>query len=105
MKKLFENDTDLKANEEKYKSIMKKNRELRIEIKSILCENTDENIKKIDELKKNVGFSSKSENFDLNTTFSSNKKSNPTKRELIKFRDYLLEENQKLLYTMTRKLL
>ena len=108
MKKLFETDTELKEEGDKYKVFVQKNRDLRIEIKSILCEDR-ENTKRIDELKKSMnifGISTKlSKTVEMELERNKPKCNNQTKRELIKFRDYLLEENEKLLYIMNKKLI
>ena len=110
MKKLFVNNIDLKEgkNAEKYKSFVQKNRDLRVEIKSLLCDER-ENTKRIDELKKSMsiyGISAKlSQTLEQELEKTKPRSNNQTKRELIKFRDYLLEENDKLLFVMNKKLI
>ena len=106
MKKLFETNVDVKANEEKCKGFIQKNRDLRVEIKSILCDHTDDCTRKIDALRKSFGMGSKTvQNLEQESSGKKARLGNPTKRELIRFRDYLLGENDKLLFTMTRKLI
>jgi len=117
MKKLLEqnitiiNETEL----EKYSEFLKKNRNLRIEIKSILTEQK-ENERKIDEMKKNMNIFGihhrMSQTYETETvqerrgSMPGNLTTNSTtKRELIKFRDSLLEENDGLLFSLKRKLM
>ncbi len=101
----IKNETEV----EKYSEFLKKNRNLRIEIKSLLSEQK-ECQKKIEELKRSInvfGIHPRlSQTCEMDPFFERKSSvANPTKRELIKFRDYLLDENDKLLFQLKRKLL
>lgn len=113
MKKISDKSVDIKNNKEveKYSAFLKKNRSLRIEIKSLLCEQK-ESEKKIEEMKKMInvyGLSGRLsltlENEQIREKHKLGNTRNTTKRELIIFRDYLLEENEKLLFILKRKLI
>ncbi len=107
MKKLFDTHVELRdsQNAEKYRAFVQRNRELRVDIKCILCEDR-ENDRRIDELKRSMNtFGTGVESDPPKGKAASRAGSNQTKRELIKFRDYLLSENDKLLFEMNKMLI
>ena len=96
---------------EKYSELLKKNRCLRIEIKSLLCEQK-ESQKKIAELKRSINVfglqppgSQTLETYPVLLSYKTPTSACSTKRELIKLRDYLLDENEGLLFRVKRKLI
>ena len=112
MRKILNSNISIKNDVEieKYSTFLQKNRNLRIDIKSLLSEQK-ESQKRIEELKKSINI------FGINTRLSQTSEigkvierqrastcANPTKRELIKFRDYLLEQNEKYLFQLKLKL-
>jgi len=113
MKKILEANISIKneSEVEKYSALLKKNRNLRIEIKSLLSEQK-ESQKKIEEMKKSInifGITSRlSQTCEMEQIVERQKiagTTNPSKRELIKFRDNLLDENDKLLFQLKRRLI
>lgn len=103
MKKLLEHNATAR-NElefERYNQFLKKNRSLRIDIKCLLGEK-NENQKKIERMKESMNV------FGVggrgNNSIQLNDKAGTTKRELIKFRDKLMQENDILLLRLKRRL-
>ena len=102
LKKLIENNIVAKTEDEleRFNELFKKNRCLRIDIKCQLCE-TNENQMKIEKMKQSMNV------FGIHPRTNKNsciEKTSKTKRELIKFRDYLMQENDKFVYKLKRKL-
>ena len=117
MKKLLERNIVVASETEleKYSEFLKKNRNLRIELKILLTEQKEENQRKIDEMKRNINVfgihprlsqtCESSTAVEKRGSIAGSGTGSTTKRELIKFRDYLLEENDGLLFQLKRKLL
>ena len=107
---ILESNVEICSEQElgKCSEFLKKNRNLRIEIKSLLCEQK-ESQKKIAELKRSVnvfGVSSlMNTSLDAATTRTPQNVTSNTKRQLIQFRDHLLAANDHLLFQLKRKLL
>ena len=101
LKQLMTQDIKIRSDVEleKFNEFIKENRNLRIQLKYILSEQ-DENQRNIDRAKEDV-FSIKPRiSVDsLSKNYNSN-----ANRELIKFRDYLLKDNDELLFKLKLKL-
>jgi len=103
MKRILKHNTIAKGELEleRYNQFFKKNRNLRIDIKCLLGEK-DENQKKIEKMKESINIfgvaSGPTQRLSLND------KTTATKRELVKFRDRLMQENDVLLLRLKRRL-
>ena len=108
MKKLVEKKVvSGKVEGEKWSEFLKKNRRLRIEIKCLITDE-EENQRKINELKKSInafGIHLKQINEPEYKLTMIEGRNSEMKKELISFRNLLLEENEELLFQLKRKLI